>query len=160
MLGLGWGEILLVAGVALIVVGPERLPRLLRDLGRMYGQVRRTADDLRRSFLLEADRQDAEDRYEKLQERRKEHGDARRKDAPARAEGEPESAAFGGSTTVAEGTLGADGSVGGDDLFGDATPPAEAEAEAEAAVDSPIPDPNADDPEAPHPVQPARSERP
>ncbi len=156
MLGLGWGEILLVAGVALIVVGPERLPRLLRDLGRMYGQVRRTADDLRRSFLLEADRQDAEDRYEKLQERRKRHGQRGRHDAPAPAEGEPETAAFGGSTTAAEGTLSADGSVGGDHLFGDAEPPAEANVDAEA----PIPDPNADDPEAPHPVQPARSERP
>jgi Tat protein translocase TatB subunit len=146
MLGLGWGEILLVAGVALVVVGPERLPRLLRDLGRMYGQVRRTADDLRRSFVLEAERQDAEERYQKLQERRKAQAESRRDGAAPPSPDEPETAAFGGTTTVAEGTLSDDGFVGDDE------PPA-SHAEEEA-------DPNADDPEAPHPVQPARSERP
>jgi Tat protein translocase TatB subunit len=78
MLGLGWGEILLMGGVALVVVGPERLPRLMRDLGRYYGQLRRAADELRRSFVLEADRQDAEERYAKLQERRKAAAEARR----------------------------------------------------------------------------------
>lgn len=79
MLSLGWGEIFLMGAVALVVVGPERLPRLLRELGRYYGQLRRAADELRRSFVLEADRQDAEERYAKLQERRQAAADARRK---------------------------------------------------------------------------------
>lgn len=159
MLGLGWGEILLVAGVALVVVGPERLPRLLRDLGRMYGQVRRTADELRRSFVLEAERQDAEERYQKLQERRKaqasKRAEALRDGATPEeleAEDPPEAEAdapvpFGGPKTVAEGTLSDDGFIGDG---GDAPETVEEEAF----------DPNADDPEAPAPVQPARSERP
>lgn len=72
MLGLGLGEILFIAGVALVVVGPDRLPQVFRWLGRMYGKVRRASDELRRAFVLEADRQDAERRYEELKKRRDE----------------------------------------------------------------------------------------
>jgi sec-independent protein translocase protein TatB len=70
VLGVGFSELVLVGLVALLVVGPEQLPRLMREGGRLYGQARRAADDLRRAFLLEADRQDAQVRYEKLKERR------------------------------------------------------------------------------------------
>jgi sec-independent protein translocase protein TatB len=70
MLGLSFGEILVVAMVALIVVGPDNLPRFARSAGRMYGQLRRMADELRRGLVLEADRQDAEDRLSALRERR------------------------------------------------------------------------------------------
>jgi len=71
MLGLGIGEMLLVAGLVLVVVGPDRLPHALRWAGKQYGQIRRTADELRRAFVLEADRQDAEDRLDRLRERQR-----------------------------------------------------------------------------------------
>lgn len=70
MLGLGIGEITVLLVLVLVVVGPERLPVVVRTLGKAYGQLRRTADELRRAFVLEADRQDAEERFQKLQERR------------------------------------------------------------------------------------------
>lgn len=79
MLGVGLPELVLIAGVALVVVGPERLPRVMRELGRWYGQLRRAADELRRAFTLEADRQDATERYKQLQERRKKAQEARKK---------------------------------------------------------------------------------
>jgi len=79
MLGLGIGEILLIGAILLVVVGPEKLPTFMRTAGRMYGQVRRASDDLRRAFVMEADRVDAEERYRKLQERRKQAEDDRRK---------------------------------------------------------------------------------
>lgn len=79
MLGLGMGEMLIVAVVVLLVVGPDNLPQFARSAGKMYGQLRRTADDLRRSLVLEADRQDAEDRYQQLQERRRQAEEQRRK---------------------------------------------------------------------------------
>lgn len=79
MLGLGIGEILLIVVLVIVVVGPERLPFLIRSAGRMYGQVRRASDELRRAFVLEADRADAEERYRKLEERRKAAIEARRK---------------------------------------------------------------------------------
>jgi len=79
MLGIGIGELMLIALVALIFVGPERLPKVMREMGRQYGKLRRAADELRRAFVLEADRQDAETRYEELQERRKRAAEIRRK---------------------------------------------------------------------------------
>jgi len=63
-------EVLLVAAVVLVAVGPERLPQMMRSLGRQYGKMRRSADELRRAFVLEADRQDAEERIGELRERR------------------------------------------------------------------------------------------
>ena len=79
MLSIGLSEILLIAVVAIVIVGPERLPHVMRELGRYYGQLRRAADELRRAFVLEADRQDAEDRYAKLQARRRVAVEARKK---------------------------------------------------------------------------------
>lgn len=70
MLGLGWGEIALIAALILVFVGPADLPKLLRFLGRNYGKLRRASDDLRRTFTLEVDRVDAEARAEEIQRRR------------------------------------------------------------------------------------------
>jgi len=70
MLGIGVGELLLLGVVVLVVVGPEQLPRMMRSAGRHYGQLRRSADEIRRAFTLEADRMDAEDRAKEFQRRR------------------------------------------------------------------------------------------
>lgn len=79
MLGLGFGEIILIALAVLIFVGPEHLPGFLRTAGRLYGQLRRQSDELRRAFFDEADKMDAAERYRQLQERRKQAEEARRK---------------------------------------------------------------------------------
>jgi len=60
MFDIGWMEVVVIAIVALIVVGPKDLPGMLRQAGRMMGQLRRTASDFRRQFddaLREAERQ-------------------------------------------------------------------------------------------------------
>jgi Tat protein translocase TatB subunit len=51
MFGIGTGEILLLLIIALIVLGPERMPKLARDLGRAVAEFRRTRDELRSEFL-------------------------------------------------------------------------------------------------------------
>ena len=51
MLGIGPEELLLVALLALLVLGPERLPKVMRDMGRVVGDLRRTSDELRNEFL-------------------------------------------------------------------------------------------------------------
>lgn len=51
MFGIGTGELLLVMLIALIVLGPERMPKLARDLGRALADFRRTSDELRNEFL-------------------------------------------------------------------------------------------------------------
>jgi len=80
---MGWSEILIIAVVLLIVIGPDKLPQFARSAGRMYGQIRRTADEMRRALVLEADRQDAEKRYEEMMERRRRADEERRKAAEA-----------------------------------------------------------------------------
>lgn len=70
MLNFGFGEIVLIMVLAIVVVGPDRLPEMLRFLGKQYGKVMRASNDLRRAFMLEADRADAEKRAALLRERR------------------------------------------------------------------------------------------
>lgn len=50
MFDIGWTEILIIAVVAIIVVGPKDLPRMLRSLGRYAGQLKRTAGEFRSQF--------------------------------------------------------------------------------------------------------------
>jgi sec-independent protein translocase protein TatB len=47
---LSWSHILLVLVVALVVVGPKDLPRLMREVGRWAGKARAMADQFRKSF--------------------------------------------------------------------------------------------------------------
>ena len=51
MFGIGPEELVLILIIALIVLGPERMPKVARDLGRVVGDLRRTSDQLREEFL-------------------------------------------------------------------------------------------------------------
>jgi len=51
MFVIGTGELLVLLVLALLVLGPERMPRLARDIGKTVGDLRRTSDDLRQEFL-------------------------------------------------------------------------------------------------------------
>ena len=51
MFGIGPEELMLIAIIALLVLGPERMPKLMRDVGRIVGDLRRTSDELQRDFL-------------------------------------------------------------------------------------------------------------
>ena len=70
MLNIGWSELLVIATVAIVVVGPKDLPRMLRTFGKTFGQVRRTANDFKRQFndaLREAEREaDLQDTRDQL----------------------------------------------------------------------------------------------
>lgn len=48
MFGIGFRELLLLSAVALVVVGPDRLPGLLRTLGKWIGGAKRSMADIRR----------------------------------------------------------------------------------------------------------------
>jgi sec-independent protein translocase protein TatB len=45
-----WSEILLIAVVALIFIGPKELPAILHKLGQMTASLRRSAEEFRRHF--------------------------------------------------------------------------------------------------------------
>jgi sec-independent protein translocase protein TatB len=50
MFDFGWTHILILLVVALVVVGPKDLPKVMRTLGQWAGRARSMADQFRRSF--------------------------------------------------------------------------------------------------------------
>lgn len=50
MFEIGWVELLVIAVVLIVVVGPKDLPGMLRTFGRTTSQMRRMAGDFRRQF--------------------------------------------------------------------------------------------------------------
>ena len=50
MLDMSWGEIMVIGGVALIVIGPKDLPKALRTVGQMTGKLRRMAAEFQGQF--------------------------------------------------------------------------------------------------------------
>ncbi len=50
MIDLSWSHILIVLVVALVVVGPKDLPRLMHMLGRWMAKARAMADQFKKSF--------------------------------------------------------------------------------------------------------------
>ncbi|MGE7369191.1 Sec-independent protein translocase protein TatB [Neorhizobium sp. NPDC001467] len=61
MLDIGWTELLVIAVVMIVVVGPKDLPPMLRAFGKMTSNLRKMAGDFRTQFdeaLREADMDD------------------------------------------------------------------------------------------------------
>ena len=50
MFDIGWSELLVIAVVAIVVVGPKELPKLMRSFGHYAGKLRRAASDFQRQF--------------------------------------------------------------------------------------------------------------
>ena len=50
MFDIGWGELLLIGIVALIVIGPKELPGALRSLGQWVTKIRRMAGEFQNQF--------------------------------------------------------------------------------------------------------------
>jgi sec-independent protein translocase protein TatB len=53
MFDIGFSEMLVVAVVALIVIGPERLPKVARTLGHMFGRMQRYVNDVKSDISRE-----------------------------------------------------------------------------------------------------------
>jgi sec-independent protein translocase protein TatB len=47
MFDIGFSEIVLIAVVALIVIGPEKLPKTARTLGHLFGRLQRYVSDVK-----------------------------------------------------------------------------------------------------------------
>ena len=55
MFGIGMPELLLILAVALIVIGPKKLPDLARSLGRALGEFKKATEDLKGSLGVDED---------------------------------------------------------------------------------------------------------
>ncbi len=54
MFDIGFWELALIGIVALLVIGPEKMPTMIRTAGQWAGQIQRMARDLRREIEAEA----------------------------------------------------------------------------------------------------------
>lgn len=50
MFGIGLFELLVIAVALLVFVGPKKLPEVMRQAGKLFVQLRRTANDVRGTF--------------------------------------------------------------------------------------------------------------
>ncbi len=66
MFGIGMPELLLILALALIVIGPKKLPDIARALGRGLAEFKRATDEMKSSFNEEV--RTAETRDKLLQE--------------------------------------------------------------------------------------------
>lgn len=55
MFDIGFSELLLIGLVALIVIGPERLPRVARTLGHLAGRLQRYVADVKADINREVE---------------------------------------------------------------------------------------------------------
>ena len=67
MFDIGFSELLVIGIVALVVLGPERLPRVARTLGHLFGRMQRYVAEVKSEINSEME----------LEEFKKIHGDLR-----------------------------------------------------------------------------------
>jgi len=69
MFDIGWGELLVIGIVALVVIGPKELPGVVRTLGQSLTKLRRMASDFQNQFteaMREAELSDLKKDAEKM----------------------------------------------------------------------------------------------
>ena len=58
MFDVGFSEMMVIAVVALVVIGPERLPRVARTLGFWFGRLQRYVNDVKADINREVELED------------------------------------------------------------------------------------------------------
>lgn len=67
MFGVGTSELLIIFLVALLVIGPSKLPDIARALGKALAEFRRVSSDVKRQIDLEVQLADLEKKEIKYQ---------------------------------------------------------------------------------------------
>jgi Tat protein translocase TatB subunit len=66
MFGIGMPELLIILAVALIIIGPKKLPELAKTLGRTLGEFKRATNDLKESIQTETGLDDIGDEFKRV----------------------------------------------------------------------------------------------
>ena len=68
MFGIGMPELLLLLAIALIVVGPKKLPELAKALGRGFAEFKKATNELKESLEDNTDFSDLRKSFDDIQE--------------------------------------------------------------------------------------------
>ena len=77
MFGIGMPEILLILAVALIVIGPKKLPDLAKSLGRAIGEFKKASQEFKQSIDINSDLKDVKETFGDMKESIKEAVDVK-----------------------------------------------------------------------------------
>ena len=55
MFDMGFFELLVIMGIAVVVIGPQNLPRLAKAIGKGWGEFTNTFEDLKKEVMDEAE---------------------------------------------------------------------------------------------------------
>jgi len=66
MFGMGMPEILLILALALIVIGPKKLPDLAKALGRALGEFKRATSELKASMDIDPELKNVKSAFDEL----------------------------------------------------------------------------------------------
>jgi sec-independent protein translocase protein TatB len=72
MLGLDWGELLVIIVVAVVVIGPKDMPLALRTAGRWIARIRRVSNHFRsglEAMIREAEMEEMEQKWAEQNEK-------------------------------------------------------------------------------------------
>ncbi len=78
MFDIGWTEILIVMGIALVVVGPKELPNIVRTIGKWRGKASAYARDFQRSIEEAGDMSELDAVKKEIAEANRELNEAKR----------------------------------------------------------------------------------
>jgi sec-independent protein translocase protein TatB len=95
MLDIGWSELLVIAIVAIVVVGPKDLPKMMRTIGFYAGKLRRAAADFQRQFEEAMAESEADEVRKNIESIRSGFGDLKTEADKPLMTGEPARTALG-----------------------------------------------------------------
>jgi sec-independent protein translocase protein TatB len=66
MFGIGMPEMLLILAIALIVIGPKKLPDLAKSLGRALGEFKKATSELKDSLQIDSELKDVKTTFDEI----------------------------------------------------------------------------------------------